>query len=87
MLISRAINIENENVNLDKGALETVSNPEGLPTSNLGVTSKRKERHDHQQTTLTRQTISLFLDTDQTHLSTLKPTQGFKKISHRTFKK
>jgi len=36
MLISRSINIENENVNLDKGAPETAPNSVGLPTSILG---------------------------------------------------
>ncbi len=35
MLISRATNIENENVNLDKGFLETAQNSVGLPTSIL----------------------------------------------------
>jgi len=30
---------------------------------NQVVTSKRRARHDHQRTTLTRQTISLFFDT------------------------
>ncbi len=33
MLISRAINIENETVNLDKGTPETASNSVGLHTS------------------------------------------------------
>ena len=33
MLISRAINIENENVDLNKDALDTASNSVGLPTS------------------------------------------------------
>jgi hypothetical protein len=50
------------------------------------VTSKRKERHDHQQTTLTRQTISLFLDTIQPDFSdTQADPKGFKKFSNRTF--
>jgi len=35
MLISRAIHIENENVNLDKGAPEAAPNSVGLPTSIL----------------------------------------------------
>ena len=35
MLISRANNFENENVNLNKGAIETAPNSVGLPTSIL----------------------------------------------------
>ncbi len=35
MLKSRVIYIENDNVNLDKGAQETASNKVGLPTSIL----------------------------------------------------
>ncbi len=35
MLISRAIRIENENVNLEKGASETAQDSVGLPTSIL----------------------------------------------------
>lgn len=35
MLISRAIHIENENVNLDKGAQETATISIGLPASIL----------------------------------------------------
>ncbi len=37
MLKSRVIYIENDNVNLDKGAQETASNKVGLPTSILTV--------------------------------------------------
>jgi len=33
MLISRAIHIENDNVNLEEGALEAASNIVSLPTS------------------------------------------------------
>jgi PIN domain nuclease of toxin-antitoxin system len=50
------------------------------------VTSKRKERHDHQKTTLTRQTISLFLDTNRPDFSdTQADPKGFKNFCHRTF--
>jgi hypothetical protein len=67
------------------------------------VVCKRKRRHDKHKlddktidlwhpdqtfrTTLTRQTISLYLDTDQqTNLATHKPTQEKIKTPHRTKK-
>jgi hypothetical protein len=50
------------------------------------VTSKRRERHDDQKTTLTRQTISLFLDTIRPDFpDTQTDPKGFKNFSHRTF--
>lgn len=50
------------------------------------VTSKRKDRHDHHQTTLTRQTISLFFDTNRPDFShTQADPNGFKNFSQRTF--
>jgi hypothetical protein len=50
------------------------------------VTSKRRERHDHQKTTLTRQSISLFFDTNQPDFSdTQADPNGFKNFSLRTF--
>jgi hypothetical protein len=41
------------------------------------VTSKRRERHDHQKTTLIQQTISLLLDTNRPDLD---DTQAGQKI-------
>ena len=42
MLISRALNIENENVNLDKGAQETASTESACLRASLGVIGNNK---------------------------------------------
>lgn len=53
----------------------------------LSVTSKRRKRHVHQKTTLTRPTISLFLETNRLDfVDTQADTNGFKNFSHRTKK-
>lgn len=45
----------------------------------LCVTSKRRKRHVHQKTTLTRQTISLFIDTNRPDFAdTQADPNGFK---------
>lgn len=54
----------------------------------LEDTSKRKGRHDQQQTTLTRQTVSLFLDTNRPDFSdTQADPRGFKNFPTAHFKK
>lgn len=46
---------------------------------NWGVTSKRRKRHVHQKTTLTRPTISLFIDTNRPDFAdTQVDPNGFK---------
>jgi hypothetical protein len=50
------------------------------------ATSQLDDRHDLNHTTLTRQTISLFLDTIRPNFSdTQADPKGFKKKSQRTF--
>jgi len=52
------------------------------------VTSKRRERHDYQQTTLTRQTISLFFDTNRSDFADTQADPAKKiKTPHRTKRK